>query len=211
LANDGNGPDRIQSYYNAGAGVGDYSGTAGTNFIPLNSPVGTGMLFGNYLGMDTAYSGGGSWVSTANNGGSLSMWIRRAAPPAATIDNWIYTYTNSNNNIDNAKARILTTGVFTFNPRMSVATGTEITTGIDVCDDVWHNIVFTYQRDNGNMKCYVDGVLQQTQTDYPINGGLGFQNTSVGAKNTAFGPVTFVQDLLTASEVLDLYESSFTL
>jgi hypothetical protein len=116
-----------------------------------------------------------------------------------------------NNNIDNAKARILTTGLFTFNPRMSVATGTEITTGINVCDDVWHNIVFTYQRDNGNMKCYVDGVLQQTQTDYPINGGLSFASTSVGAKNTAYGPVTFVQDLLTDAEVLALYNSAFVL
>jgi hypothetical protein len=211
LGNNNGGSDNVQCYYSGGSSVGNYSGTPGTNFIPINSPVGTGMLFGLYSGMDTAYSGGASWVSTANNGGSLSMWIRRAAPPASTIANWMYTYTNSDNNVDSNKARILTDGRFAFNPRMSTTNGTEITTGISVCDDVWHNIVFTFQRDNGNMKCYVDGVLQETQTDYPINGALSFASTSVGCSNTAFGPVTFVQDLLTAAEVLDLYESSFTL
>jgi hypothetical protein len=61
------------------------------------------------------------------------------------------------------------------------------------------------------MKCYVDGVLRETQTDYPINGGLTFSNTSVGASNTAYGPVTFVNDLLTDAEVLSLYNSAFKL
>ena len=140
------------------------------------------------------------------------MWIRRAAPPASTIGNWMYTYFNADSNIDTSKARILTDGRFTFNPRIrSSGSGTEITTGIDVCDNVWHNIVFTYTRDTGVMRCYVDGVLRETQTDYPINGQLTFANTTVGANNTAYGPVTFVQDLLTDAEVLSLYNGSFKL
>lgn len=203
------GNDFSQNYFNL-------SGAPGGAFNWITGEVYKGIEHtSTWAGYDT----NASWAPTGSGAGSgmtLSYWFKKSAPPT-TAQNWLYWYNNSTSNIDSSsEAGITTAGHITFKPQWNYSGGpytqSQVTTGMNVCDNAWHLITITYEgasTNNGTMKIYVDGVLKDTKSDWGntsagTQAGFGF-----GTASMSWDELQTWQIPLTATQILSLYQSEY--
>ena len=221
---DENTSDIIVNYGTAGGA--DYSqnqfnisGAPGGAYNWITGEVKKGMEFtSTWAGWDT----NPSWTPTVNDGTTVGMtvnfWFKKAAPPASPGQNWMYRYYNANDNIDSIdEAGILTNGYMTFKPKWAYSGGpyaqTAVSTNMNVCDGNWHLITFTYSmtpaNPNGTMKCYVDGQLKSTATDWGNSTSGSAASFSFGAASISWDEFQTYGYALTDAQVLSLYQSEY--
>ena len=151
---------------------------------PLQTPQGTQGVYWK------SYSGYGTNTCTTTclfqTNCTYSMWFRRKTAPASdtvllNAGSGNYAYENGTS----GRFRVLSTGVLRVQPRLNGATGTALESLASICDDAWHQIVVT--RAGATVKLYIDGVLQQTETNYNATGSATATNISTGQTGSIVG------------------------
>jgi hypothetical protein len=206
--------------------AGDATDDEGSNDGTVTGATLTTDRFGN---VNQAYSFDGTdYINCGNN----STW-NLLLSPGITMSAWVKTSAAFSNSL----AGILTRwggissgdeyGFFLANatgrPFMAINTpsvsGISATTNIN--DNVWHQVVFTFDKGSGTHKMYIDGVQVYTNT---ISGGIAAisvpQNVLIGAQWTNGSPTRYFNgslddigiyaEALSAQDVATLYSTEST-
>jgi hypothetical protein len=117
---------------------------------------------------------------------TYSLWFRKKTAPASdtvllNAGSGSFAYENGTT----GRFRVLSTGVLRVQPRLNGSTGTALDSLASICDDAWHQIVVT--RDGATVKLFIDGVLQQSATNYSATGSATATSISTGQTGVMMG------------------------
>jgi hypothetical protein len=99
--------------------------------------------------------------------------------------------------------RVNSSGILAVQPRFNGAGGTELNSLASICDNVWHFIVIT--RSGSTLKLFVDGVLQESASDYQSAGNTTLHSITTGANLSFIGAEFGWNQTMTDQQVADWY------
>lgn len=165
-----------------------------------NTAVKGGISFPSFGGYDTNATA----TYTLNN--TISFWFKRSAPPGSPSQ-WMYHYFNSAGNI--TTAQVNTDGKIQFGARLNDSNQPTLVSTSSVCDGNWHLITITRGSNGTEVKLYVDGVLNSTQTYNGFTTSSTGWSPIAGQGNEFDDYIYWDNTTLSAAQVTSLYNSVF--
>ena len=173
-----------------------------TSGNPLQTPQGVQGVYWK------SYGGYGSNTCTTTSlfqtNCTYSLWFRKATAPASATallssGSGNFAYEGGTNGL----FRILSTGYLQVQPRLNGAVGTALSSLASICDDAWHQIVVT--RAGATVKLYIDGVIQQTETDYDATGSATASAVNTGMTGMFMGLECGFTSVMSAAQITAWY------
>ncbi len=140
-----------------------------------------------------------AWFKTSDNGGQMVI-AGRGHIYSTTLSSWVL-FRRTNNGIG---VQLRSGNAFQY----------VLSTSNTYNDGLWHHVIFTRNISSGNLKLYIDGLLQNTTSGVTSDLNNVTQNTTIGADTQSaeyflgnIDEVSIFNSELSASDVTSIYNS----